>query len=104
MIDEGVCSAVVANIAHAHVIMSELHEAAFGGNQEVLEECIHKGINPSQPDPGWGMKTPLHIASAQGHKSCVYYLLNSGARVNAVTDSGWTPGHSACETGQVYIK
>lgn len=81
--------------------MSELHEAAFSGAVDALEDCLDKCLNPNEPDPEWGGKTPLHIASAQGHKKCVHALLMAGADVNAVTESGWTPGHSACETGQV---
>ena len=81
--------------------MSELHEAAFAGSLEILEMCLDRGLNPSEPDPEWGGRTPLHIACAQGHKKCAHVLLNVGAKVNAVTDSGWTAGHFACETGQV---
>ncbi len=81
--------------------MSELHEAAFAGDLAAVEICLGKGLNPSQADLDWGDKTPLHLASGQGHKKCVLVLLNAGAAVNAVTDIGWTPGHFACETGKV---
>lgn len=81
--------------------MSELHEAAFSGNLAELEACLKKGSDPNQPDPEWGGRTPLHIACAQGHKKCAYVLINAGAKVNGVTDTGWTPAHSACETGKV---
>lgn len=81
--------------------MSELHEAASVGNLELLEEQIHKGLDPSEPDPEWGGRTPLHIACSNGHNKCVFVLIKAGANVNAQTDSGWTPAHCACETGQV---
>lgn len=81
--------------------MTELHEASFGGDLETIERCLEKGMNPSEPDREWGGKTPLHIACAQGHKKCAYVLLNAGANVNAITDTGWTPAHFACEAGQV---
>ena len=82
-------------------VMSELHEAAFSGNLEALKECLQTDFNASEPDPGWGGRAPLHIASGQGHLDCVTLLLDAGAQVNAVTDAGWTPAHYACETGQV---
>lgn len=81
--------------------MSELHEAAFEGSLDVVEHCLEKGHNPSEPDQGWGSRTPLHLACGQGHVKCVLALLNAGASVNAVTDVGWSPAHYACETGQV---
>ena len=84
-------------------MMSELHEAAYSGTLELVEMCLERGLNPNEPDPEWGGKTPLHVASSQGHKKCVYVLLSSGAKVNAVADSGWTAAHFACETGKVSL-
>ena len=81
--------------------MSDLHEAAFSGSLEEVEKGIKRGLNPNEPDPEWGNRTPLHIACSQGHQKCTYLLLNHGADVNAVTNVGWTPAHCACETGQV---
>ena len=81
--------------------MSELHESASTGDLEALEDGLRRGLDPSEPDPEWGGRTPLHIASSCGHKKCVYVLLKAGSDVNARTDTGWTPAHSACETGQV---
>ena len=81
--------------------MSELHEAAFSGNVVALEGGLQKGLSPNEPDLEWGNRTPLHIASAQGHRRCVFYLLAAGANVNVVSNTGWTAGHYACETGQV---
>ena len=81
--------------------MSDLHESASTGDLEALEEGLKRGLDPSEPDPEWGGKTPLHIASARGHKKCVFVLIRAGSEVNARTDTGWTPAHSACETGQV---
>ena len=59
------------------------------------------GVDPSEADQEWGGRTPLHLACANGHRKCVYVLLRAGAAVNAQTDTGWTPAHYACESGQV---
>ena len=83
--------------------MSELHEAAYSGNIAAIKECLRTGFNVNEGDLEWGNKTPLHIASSEGHAGCVTLLLESGAKVDAVTDSGWTPAHFACETGQVIL-
>lgn len=81
--------------------MGELHEAASTGQLEALEDALKRGLDPSEPDAEWGGRTPLHIACSNGHKKCVYVLLKAGADVNARTDTGWSPAHCACETGQV---
>ena len=81
--------------------MSEIHEAAYSGNVIAIRDYLRTGFNVNETDPEWGNRTPLHIASSEGHAGCVTLLLESGARVDAVTDSGWTPAHFACETGQV---
>lgn len=83
--------------------MSELHEAASTGDLQTLEDQLKKGLDPNEPDPEYGGRTPLHIACSRGHKKCVHVLLTAGAKVNAVTDIGWTPAHCACETGQVQL-
>lgn len=83
--------------------MSELHEAASTGDLQTLEDQLKKGLDPNEPDPEYGGRTPLHIACSRGHKKCVHVLLTAGAKVNAVTDTGWTPAHCACETGQVQL-
>ncbi|XP_063903830.1 uncharacterized protein LOC135123264 [Zophobas morio] len=37
---------------------------------------------------GW---TPLHLASVNGHKKVVEYLVTVGAEINRATNDGWTP-------------
>ena len=81
--------------------MSELHEACSTGDLEGLEEALKRDLDPNEADPELGGRTPLHIACSRGHKKCVYVLLQAGGDPGARTESGWTPAHCACETGQV---
>ena len=80
--------------------MSELHEAASTGDLLRLEDALRRGLNPDEPDVEWSSRTPLHVASAAGHKKCVFVLLQEGADPNAQTDYGWTAAHFACEAGK----
>ena len=83
-------------------VMTELHEAASTGDLLRLEEALKAGQNPNEPDSHWGGRTPLHVACSLGHKKCVYVLLQAGGNPNALTDTGWTPAHFACEGGKRY--
>lgn len=51
----------------------------------------------SKSNLGW---TPLHLASYFGHKPVVEFLLDQGADINAVNDSGDTPLHKAAFVGR----
>ena len=48
------------------VLMTELHEAASLGDLVGVEDALKKGLNPNEPDPDWGNRTPLHIAASNG--------------------------------------
>lgn len=80
--------------------MNELHEAASIGDLITLEDAIKRGDNVNEQDAQWGFRTALHVACLVGQKKCAYALLKAGADPNAVTDSGWTPAHFACEGGK----
>ena len=45
---------------------------------------------------GW---TPLHAAAERGDAAIVSVLLDDGARVDAVTDTGYNPLHLAASGG-----
>lgn len=83
--------------------MSELHEACSAGDLEALEEGLRRNLDPNEPDPELGGRTPLHIACGLGHSKCAFVLLRAGADPAARTEAGWTPAHCACETGQVRL-
>lgn len=78
-------------------------QAARNGDISLVNEFLHrlakntikfdincKGKNKS--NYGW---TALHLASYFGHKAVVEALLNYGADVNVVNESGDTPLHKA---------
>lgn len=54
--------------------MSDLHEAASVGDLEKLEEALARGMDPNEPDPEWGDRTPLHIAAANGYRCSLVQL------------------------------
>lgn len=48
-------------------------------------------------------KTVLHFARAQGHEAAVLLLLEHGANLHAIDNSGNTVMHAACEGGNIKI-
>ena len=71
-----------------------LHEAAAGGHHELLQWLLQKG-----GDPNCGMSsargTPLHVAVSAGMTQCIQVLLDHGASVFSLDQSGATPIHTA---------
>jgi len=52
-----------------------------------IDELAPLGVG----DPRWDGSTALHGAVVSGQPSIVQYLIDQGADVDAVNDSGWTP-------------
>ncbi|GAM89598.1 hypothetical protein ANO11243_076370 [Dothideomycetidae sp. 11243] len=48
-------------------------------------------------------KTPLHLAVSHGWDDIVQLLLQHGAKVDILSDGGWTALHNACEKGSDHI-
>jgi hypothetical protein len=59
---------------------------------KTLIEAGMADVNAKNPAEG---ASALHGAAFEGNESCVTYLLQCGARVNARDDDGWTPLHAA---------
>lgn len=87
-----------------------LHEATKGDLKDLVARMIDLQVDINSPYPGTGA-TPLHTAAHFGKEELVEWLLNHGARVNAVSnitvDAGngikkgaETPLHMACIKGQ----
>lgn len=66
-----------------------LHKAAEGGNEEVVELLLEKGINANTQDRRL-RENPLHWAAPEGHVAMVQYLLKMGADVNTKDRYGRT--------------
>jgi len=74
--------------AHEHSLPS-LHQAAEEGNLEVMKDLILHGkdYNKTIQWRGYsGSYTPLMIAAHSGHAAIVQYLVECGAKVNAVVE------------------
>ncbi|XP_028422372.1 ankyrin repeat domain-containing protein 66 [Sander lucioperca] len=84
--------------------MTELHQAAAAGDFDQVEEILRQNeCNPNQRDIDWSYKTPLHWAAAKGHTETVRILIEHGARPCLRTEHGWTPAHSAAESGRLAV-
>ncbi|XP_029284043.1 ankyrin repeat domain-containing protein 66 [Cottoperca gobio] len=84
--------------------MTALHQAAAAGDVQQVEDILRQsGCNANQRDLDWSRKTPLHWAAATGHTETVRMLLQHGARPCLRTEHGWTPAHSAAESGRLAV-
>ena len=63
--------------------------AIIKGDLEEVKQCLILGSDVNLR--GLGNMTPLHRASQNGHEEMVELLIENGADVNAMTDSGETP-------------
>lgn len=67
----------------------KIHKAALNGDIEKLKECVKKQYIDT---PDKQKRTPLHIASRQGHEQMVQYILKDlRAKPNVIDNEGATP-------------
>jgi predicted RNA-binding Zn-ribbon protein involved in translation (DUF1610 family) len=78
--------------------MAVIHEAAAANVQDLVSQCLDKGININVRDSEHG-RTPLHFAAEKGHASMVKFLLGRGANPNAIDYYGMIPLDLAEEAG-----
>jgi len=71
-----------------------LHEAAFQGNLEAIQQHIEAGSDLNEKDPVSGA-SPLIIAAVFGQIEVVRALIKAGADVNSRNNEGSTPLHTA---------
>jgi len=83
--------------------MTALHHAASRGHQNAMLLLMHKGANLEPVNHS--LDTPLHLASQNGHESCVkaivYYAEHSRQPINTSCQNinGDTPLHFAARWG-----
>ena len=69
--------------------IKELIDASAMNDTKVVEALLREPQDPNQRD-GQG-RTPLFIASNEGHAKVVRLLMDAGADKDKATDNGWTP-------------
>lgn len=72
-----------------------LFYAVKKSKHDCLEKLLHYGARTDTIWPAWRVG-PLHLAVSQGDERSVQLLLQYGADVNGLTESGRTPLHEAC--------
>jgi ankyrin repeat protein len=75
-----------------------LCRAVEGGNLDIVTDLLREGFDASFADPATGL-TALHVAAQKDFGHIVQMLMERGADVNAIDDSGKTPAHMASATG-----
>lgn len=82
--------------------MTEVHEAAAAGDSALIETLLDTGkYDVNGQDPEWHNRTPIHWAAIKGHSESIRLLVEYGAKLDVVTDIGWTPAHFAAEGGKI---
>ena len=76
--------------------------SARGGDLEAVKECLMEEVPINHQDTDMG-NAALHLASANGHKDMVEFLLDAGADINLLNNSKNTPLHWACLLGRLDI-
>ena len=77
-----------------------LYIASQNGHNDIVEWILTQdNINvDAADDRNW---TSLHVAALMSHRECCETLLQHEADINAVENTGSTPLHMACETGDL---
>jgi len=90
------------SVVHLHNTkrMLPLHEAAFHGNTEIVELLLPFHHISGGPDViGCQFRTPLHVASQEGHFPICVLLIGAFAEPSRACGHGKTPLHYAAELG-----
>ena len=84
----------VAYLNLGYLADSSMYQAAVSKNAEELKYRMKQNIG-SVNELDYDMRTPLHLAAAEGHEHIITLLLNAGASVDAVDRWGHTPRDDA---------
>jgi hypothetical protein len=94
----GASQETVAYIVDVSYVQDDLHNAAMHGDLEKVKALL-KGIPNLLSIKDRDGITPLHVASSNGRKDVVEFLLSKGADKNAINVDGMTPLHLAAGYG-----
>ena len=75
-----------------------LCSAAGLGAINELKDMLEGGASPDSAD--YDGRTPIHLASSEGHLACVQHLIEIGADLNVVDRFGGTPLADAVKHGR----
>jgi ankyrin repeat protein len=82
---------------------SPLHYAASWGLHSIVHFLVIELSQDVRSPSFTNRATPLHLASKNGHKQVVCFLLERGADVSAKESDGNTPLHLASQAGHVEV-
>ncbi|WP_026902503.1 ankyrin repeat domain-containing protein [Pedobacter glucosidilyticus] len=77
--------------------------ACYFGNEEIARYLVLKGADVNLPANNTYKVLPLHSAAAGNYTNICRMLLENGAAVNVVQQSGITPLHSAAQNGNIEL-
>jgi ankyrin repeat protein len=77
--------------------------ACYFGNEEIARYLVLKGADVNLPANNAFKVFPLHAAAAGNYTNICRMLLENGAVVNVVQQSGITPLHSAAQNGNIEL-
>eukprot|EP01117_Protostelium_nocturnum_P014348 TRINITY_DN5455_c0_g1_i2.p1 TRINITY_DN5455_c0_g1~~TRINITY_DN5455_c0_g1_i2.p1 ORF type:complete len:478 (-),score=164.88 TRINITY_DN5455_c0_g1_i2:199-1602(-) len=69
--------------------IQSIRAASEGRLVDLQNYIINEGVSPNQAD--YDLRTPLHLASAEGHLDCVQFLVEKGASLNILDRWGFSP-------------
>lgn len=81
-----------------HEGYSALHNACYGGHEEIVQVLVNKRANLTSKSRKWG-EGPLHCGTVAGNEKVIQILLEAGADFSACCAAGRSALHLASEHG-----
>ncbi|XP_066510425.1 histone-lysine N-methyltransferase EHMT1-like [Hoplias malabaricus] len=81
----------------------QLYCSAKRGELQRVMEMLVEGVDPNLQMESERRRTPLHAASAEGHKEICHILVQAGANLDMCDDQQRTPLMDACENNHIEV-
>ena len=78
-----------------------MHQAAFYGEAQVVQQYLDSGVDPNSMTLSGTIS--LHSAAYRGNAVIVELLLANGANPNLIDGRGWIPLHQAVDQGHFAV-